>query len=192
MADAAGVTLAERTGLEIVQVAAWPDSHCDTVRILADTLGAAPPEHAGAVTMRGETSLLAVAPSRWLIVRPAESARGGPALGAQIAAALSPDTAAALELSASRRIFIVSGPRSRDLLAKYLPLDLYGPGLAAGHCAQSAMGHIGVLVHARSDAAFELYVTRSLAQHFWEILLDASLEFSDQSLGAPAEIHDSI
>ncbi len=200
MADAIAVTLTERTGVEIVQVAAWPATHDDTVRLLAGILGVVLPGHPGAVASRGDASILAAAPGRWLIVRPAESSQGGAPLGggplgAQLASALPKDSAAVLELSASRRIFIVSGPRSRDLLAKYLPLDLSGSELTAGHCAHSAMAHIGVLVHVRGDEVFELYVTRSFAQHLWDILVDASVEFadpSDQSLGAPAEIHDSI
>ncbi len=175
MADAqgAGVRLTERTGVEIVQVATWPAALERTVAILTETLRVAPAERANAVATLAETNILSVGPGRWWVVRP----EANPA-AATLAAALPRDTAAVLELGASRRVFVVSGPRSRDLLAKYLPLDLAGATLCAGHCAQSAMAHIGVLVHIRSAEDFEIFVTRSFARHLWEVLSDAALEFT--------------
>lgn len=198
MADASpgGAVLSERTGIELVQVTAWPATVDEAVRILSELLSLSPPRRPNAVATSGNTSILAVGPGRWLIVRPAhsrgEAPSGEPPLGAKLAAALPRDTAAVLELSAGRRIFIVSGPRSKDLLAKYLPLDLFGSELLGGHCAQSAMAHIGVLLHVRSEEVFEIHVSRSFSRHLWEILADAAIEFAPQSFAAPAAIHDSI
>jgi sarcosine oxidase subunit gamma len=168
-----GLSLTERSGIEIVQVATWPTGLEETARILTETVGVPPAGNPNAVATGAETSILSIGPGRWWVVRPAASP-----LAATLAASLPKDIAAVLELSAGRCVFVVSGARSRDLLAKYLPLDLAGAELSPGHCAQSAMAHIGVLVHVRGAEAFELFVTRSFARHLWEILSDAALEFA--------------
>jgi sarcosine oxidase subunit gamma len=168
------VALAERTGLEMAQVSAWPLTLIEVSRILTEILGLSPPPLPNTVNSQGETNILGLGPNRWLIVRPAKSQRN---LASELAEQLSPNLAAVAELGAGRCVLTLSGFRSREVLAKGLPLDLSASKFPAGRCAQSAMAHIGVLVVAKGEDAFEIFVYRSFAQHLWEVLTDAAVEF---------------
>jgi heterotetrameric sarcosine oxidase gamma subunit len=173
-ATSPGVTLAERSGLEMVQVSAWPATSNSVVRILTEVLGVQPPEQPNTVASREQTKILSVGPYRWLIVRPAEHQRD---LAAELVARLPTDASAVVELGAGHCVFAILGPRARDVLAKQLPLDLSESKFPAARCVRSAMAHISVLVHCEGKDALEVFVYRGFAQHLWEMLTDAALEF---------------
>jgi heterotetrameric sarcosine oxidase gamma subunit len=169
-----GVALVERMGFQMVQVSTWPTTSDGVSQILAHILGVRPPEQPNTVSSRDPIKIFWFAPNRWLVVRPAKS---HPDLASELTQPLPANSAAVVELGAGRCIFTVSGPRSRDILAKQLPIDLSKSRFPAGRCAHSAIAHIGVLVHAESEDAFEILVYRSYARHLWEVLTDAALEF---------------
>jgi heterotetrameric sarcosine oxidase gamma subunit len=168
-----GVKIAERTGLEMAQVSAWPETSREVSRILGEFLGVSPPERPNGVANQGQQRILWLGPDRWLIVRPAENEN----LASELVARLPSEAAAVVESGAGRCVFIVSGPRARDVLAKLLPLDLSAAQFPVGSCAQSAMAHIGVLVCVEGEDVFEIFVYRGFGRYFWEILCDASPEF---------------
>ena len=165
------VLLQERTGYEMVQLTAWPTTDAQTRLAVSAMLGLEPPNRPNTVSALGPLRILALGPLRWLIVRPART----PCLTDGLAATLTCDTATVVDLSAGRCALTVSGERSRELLAKHLPLNLSEPAFPAGHCAQTAAGHIGVLLHAESRHTFAVYVYRSFARHLAEMLTDTSL-----------------
>lgn len=167
-----GVALAERIGLEMVQVVARWGSSQEVHGVLSEVLGIPPPVQPNTVATRELTRIIWLGPDRWLILRPA-----GGGLAAELTARLPPSSAAVVESGAGRRVFTLSGPRAREVLAKHLPLDLASTEFPAGRCAQSAIAHIGVLVHAESEDTFDILVQRSFARHLWEVLIDAGLEF---------------
>jgi heterotetrameric sarcosine oxidase gamma subunit len=169
-----GVTLTKRTDFETAQVWAWPETSAAVVRILTEALGVRPPEEPNVVASERRIKILWLGPDRWLIVRQVDHPRG---LASELIAQLPAGTAALVDLGAARCVFTISGPRSRDVLAKHLPLDLSESMFPTGRCAQSAMAHIGVLVHAESADTFEIFVYRSFAQHLWQLLTDAAWEF---------------
>jgi sarcosine oxidase subunit gamma len=169
-----GVTLAERTGFEMVQVSARPATSDEVSGVLTEVLGVRPPQQPNAVANRGQIKILWLGPDRWLIVRQAESQQ---VLALELGARLSLDTASVVEVGAGRCVLALSGTHARDVLAKYLPLDLSEAKFPAGRCAQSAMAHIGVLVHSEGEGAFEIFVSRSFERSLWEMLTDAALEF---------------
>jgi methylglutamate dehydrogenase subunit D len=158
----------------MVQVSAWPATLDTVLQTLADVTGVHPPEHPNTVASQGPTRILWLGPERWLIVRPGSSGRD---LVSELTEKLSSDAAAIVELSAGRCVFAISGPLAREVLAKELPLDLSLGEFPIGHCAQNSMAHIGVLVNATGEDAFDIFVYRGFAQHLWEILTDAALEF---------------
>lgn len=169
-----GVTLAERTGLEMTQISAWPATSAEVSRILNGALGVWPPIKPNTVANRGHIKILWLGPDRSLIVRPADRQQDLPS---GLAARLATDIATVVDLSAGRCVFSLSGALSRDVLAKLLPLDLSESEFPVGCCAQSAMAHVGVLVHAEGRDAFEIFVHRGFARHLWDTLADAALEF---------------
>jgi heterotetrameric sarcosine oxidase gamma subunit len=166
-----GVLLSERTGFEMVQLTAWPSTRARTRQTVSSILGLEPPEKPNTVSSFGPLRVLSLGPHKWLVVRPARTLSLRDQLGPQ----LDCDTATLVDFAAGRCVFSVSGERSRDLLAKHLPLDLSEPAFPVGSCAQSAIGHVGVLLEAESRTTFVVYVYRSLARHLSEMLADAAL-----------------
>lgn len=171
----ARTVLTERTGLFIVQISAWPHTSDEVARILADVTGVHPPEKPNEVTSREQTQILHVSPHRWLLVMPTASSQN---VVSALCARMGSELAAVVEISAALRCFRISGPLSRDVLAKLLPIDLAEAAFPAGRCAQGAIGGVGVLTRTAGDGVFELSVGRSFAQHVWEVLVDATLEFA--------------
>jgi len=72
------------------------------------------------------------------------------------------------------------------LLDKGCSLDLHPRIFPVGSCAQTALAHVGVLLHRRDIATFELYCARSYAQHLWHWLTEAAAEFG-YVVAAPVE-----
>ena len=168
------VSFTRRAGLDMIQVSAWPATSGEVCRILTEVLGVSPSMQPNAVTELGSVEILNLAPLRWLAVWPVQTQRE---YASKLAMRLPPDLAAITEVGAGRCVLCLSGPRSRDVLAKLLPIDLSAPRFSVGQCVQSAIAHIGVLVNAAGDDAFEIFVYRSFARHLSEVLMDASLEF---------------
>lgn len=167
------VSLSERAGLEIVQVAAWPATAARVQARLAELLGVRPPQSANTAESGGGIVVFSTGPDRWLIVRP----KSNRILASEVLDRLRPEDASVVDLGAGRRVFAIAGPRCRDVLAKFLPLDLTASRFPPGRCAQSAMGHISVLVHAPRADTFEIFVYRGFARHLWEMLTDGAREY---------------
>ena len=180
MADAS-VTIDERDALEMVQVSATAVAAGPVRRSIERVLGASPPEAPNRFAQSGETRIVWIGPHRWLVVMPRRQAFD---LAAELSASIKDDGAAVVDLGASRRVFTLSGPASRGVLAKALPLDVDPTKFLTGHCAQSAMEGIGVLLLATAADAFELFVYRGFAQHFLETLIDLSGEFDSNRSAA--------
>lgn len=160
--------------MAMVQVSAWPDTAEWAARVIANTIGVSPPTKPNTVGAAGQMRILWLGPHRWLVVGPREPTRD---LSTELAAVLPADVAAVVDLSAGRRVFSITGARARDLLAKELPIDLHPASFPPGHCLQSAMARIGVLIHAVERDRFDVFVYRAFARHFHEVLVDAAMEF---------------
>jgi sarcosine oxidase subunit gamma len=63
-------------------------------------------------------------------------------------------------------------------LPKGCTLDFHPSRFAAGHCAQTSLGHANTLINCIDDESiFDLFVLRSYAVSFWEWITDAAGEF---------------
>lgn len=165
-ADGPGITVAERHGLAMVQVAALGEEAA-----VRSALGAGAPLRAANT---GETTLLWIGPGRWLAV--AESSADD-ALAVRLMEQLG-ETAAVTELGHARTVLRLSGARVPDLLAKECSLDLDPQIFPPGSCAPTLLGHVGVLLHAIDDSpSFDLYLPRSYAAAVFEWLLEAAAEY---------------
>ncbi len=72
----------------------------------------------------------------------------------------------------------ISGPRTRDVLAKGCTLDLHPRMFGPGQCAQTLISHAGVVIRYVDDQpTLELMVRRSFADYLWVWLEDAALEY---------------
>ena len=81
------------------------------------------------------------------------------------------------DVSHGRAGWRIGGPRAFDLLAKGCSLDLHPRAFRAGDCAQTALAHVGVLLHRRDIVTFDIYCARSYARHLWHWLTGAAAEF---------------
>ncbi|MDP6346217.1 MAG: sarcosine oxidase subunit gamma family protein [Alphaproteobacteria bacterium] len=170
----AGVTMAERRGLAITQVAAFPDTAMTVAGAIEEAFVLAPPMEPCLSTLGLDRSICWVGPQRWWLIGPAVTLD----LGAD---------GAVTDLSHGRAAIRLSGPALRDLLAKGCSLDFHPRAFRAGDCPQSAVAHIQCLIHCLDDGpTVDLYPARSYAVSLWQWLTDAAGEFGYEVLPAVA------
>jgi len=115
-------------------------------------------------------------PDEWLVTAPEGAA---PDLMGRITRALASRQASVIDLSASRAVIEINGPRARALLEKGSGLDLHPRAFGPGSCAQTLFAKLPVILDQLSAApAYRLFVRRSSARWLAEWLIDAALEFS--------------
>lgn len=169
-AEGPGVVIAERRPLAIVHVAGPADAVAGGLR---QATGAEAPRTPDTAGEGADCTVLWLAPDRWLVV----SAKRTPAdLTRALETALG-TSGAVTDASSGRTAVRLSGARAPDLLAKGCPLDLHPSVFKSGHCAQSLLGPVNVLLHAVDDSRVDLYVARAFALHLWEWLTDAAAEY---------------
>jgi sarcosine oxidase, subunit gamma len=121
-------------------------------------------------------------PESWLLVAGAASALCDFSAKRD---ALNNQGGALFDVSASRVAWALSGARAADVLAKGCPLDFHPRAFAVGACAQSAYGHINVLLEKRDETpTFTLMVARSLARDVDHALGDVAAQYGFDVLAA--------
>lgn len=170
--DAEPILIGEIYGRRIYQVTAWPDT-LDLVRSgIEERCGCAAPDAMGTVTNGDSISIMLIAPGRYWILAERRLDFKTPHFA--------PDEASIVDLSASRAILNIQGERTRELLAKGLPVDLHLSVFSVNSIAQSAIAHIPVLVRllpTLSEDSFEIYIPSGFAKSFWEWLSVAAEEY---------------
>lgn len=156
--------VAERTILHLKTWASGLAQTCPKVRIAGLDL----PQEVGAIRA-GELRALCTGPSNWLLVAP------GP-LSLPARRAIEADSArqglALVDLSSGLSVLEVSGPATRDVLAKSCGLD-FDP-FPAGHCARTRFAQIPVVIDCvQGSSRFELYTAQSYAHYLKGWLSDA-------------------
>lgn len=74
----------------------------------------------------------------------------------------------------------ISGLKSRAVLAKGTPIDLYTDEFPVGKSALTQMAHVGVHLTRTGEDEFTLSVFRGFSESFWEWLTSQSAEFGYQ------------
>jgi len=169
-AEGPGIAIRESAPLSAVQVAAFDEEK--TAAALVAAIGIAPPRAQNTVTVAGETRILWIGPARWMVVE--RETRG---LAELLARHCPPEIAAVTDLGHARTAISIEGRAVRSLLSKLCTLDVDPAAFPVGSSAQMLMGQIGILLHCRAKAAFDLFVYRGFAASAWETILDAALEF---------------
>ncbi|MTD15329.1 FAD-dependent oxidoreductase [Nakamurella sp. YIM 132087] len=139
-------------------------------------LGTTLPAATGSVTYAGSDAVLALAPDEFLVL----SGPGhGPELVDRLRAAVGA-SGSVTDVSASRTMIRVTGPRTRDLLAHGLAIDL--DKLPESTCAQTVLAQCSVVVFAdgparTDDDLVKILVRSSFAAHLAEWLLLSAPEY---------------
>jgi sarcosine oxidase subunit gamma len=127
-------------------------------------------------------SVLGVGPGHWWI-ESASSARSADDLQSMFEG-----SASVFDLTDSRVVLELGGPRIRDALAKMLPTDLHPSVFRTGDVAVTIASHIGVTLWRTADARtadartadapqYRLAVARSYAASFWRGFVASAAEY---------------
>jgi sarcosine oxidase subunit gamma len=173
-----GITLAERrvgTQLAIRGDAGKQPFSSAVARVLGVELPVTPKTAHG----NGDTALLWLGPDEWLAVRAgafdAELADG---LVEALTEALAGVHHAVVDVSHSRVVIALDGPRAREVLMKGTNIDLHPRKFGAGSCIQGHLGRCHMLLHQiDDDPRYDIYIHRSFAVYAWNWLCDAGAEY---------------
>ena len=161
--------------------------HIDDIRqsvsaITGQELPVNPNTCSPATGTNADTTLLWLAPEKWLIILNPIKLRD---IQQQLKMALADIPSLISDVSDARTGIEVSGNLARVLLAKVCALDLAAASFGPGRCAQSLLVRVPLLLHQVDDRpTFHLYVDRSVARYAWDWLSDATGEFiNDETPG---------
>lgn len=160
----APVRITARGPLDIAQVAAFGDAGATAER-LSEYFGLTVTPAPNCAAAAGDVAVLWHGPGQWLIVR----APAATQLADELVALLGEDTAV-VDLGHARTVLRIEGEGARDLLATGTSIDLRPAQFAPGACALTALGKIGVLLHAVAPDTIDVYVARSYGQALLEWL----------------------
>ncbi len=142
---------------------------------VASVINAEPPTRANTVREAGDRRILWLGPNEWLIVAPDGEAS---ALVTALRQGFSGRHASVVDVSETRTIVTLAGPRSRELLARGISLDLHPRVFPTGQCAETGMSRCNVLLHLVDERpSFDLYVLKSFADYLWRWIELAGADF---------------
>lgn len=173
---APGIVVTPLCDIALAAVSARTGAGAVLAERMAAAVGLSPPARPACVT-NGGTGLVWLGPDHWLAFR--RGLRGAARFGfaPELAAALG-RAASVTEMTCSRTILRLSGPRLRDVLAKMVPVDLEETAFPAGAAALTNGGYLPVQLWrlAADEPVFELACYRSYAESLVEALLHAAGE----------------
>ena len=142
---------------------------------LAEALGFPLPTTPNTVAGDGERAALWLGPDEWLVVAPEGSEAS---LERELRGAIGDAHGSVVDVSANRTPLELEGPMAREVLSKGCSLDLHPREFGPGHCAQTALARVQVVLWQLSDAPrYRLLVRCSFAPYLAEWLIDAMAEY---------------
>jgi methylglutamate dehydrogenase subunit D len=172
--DAAGVTVRIFSQHVLTLVSAARSGGRLAVSKISKALGVALPETPRVASTR-QSNVLWAGPSVWLVVT--RDGSDGVAAERALSQALG-KAAAVVDLSDSRILLEVSGPKARALFEKGLPLDLHPRAFRLNDTAIAMLCHVPVQIWQVDDQPkFQLFVPRATAGHIWHWLEESAAEF---------------
>lgn len=173
---AGAVEIAEVPFLTMVGLRA--DAGSDAAARLAGVTGGLPAQ-CGGVVGNGDTSVLWLGPSEFLVVAPTEAheSLGGDLIQA-LRDALGGDAGQVVDLSANRTTFELTGPRARAVLEKGCSLDLHPRVFKAGTAFSTEIANIPAVLWKTGEESFRIFPRASFAEFLGRWLLDAMREYA--------------
>jgi heterotetrameric sarcosine oxidase gamma subunit len=175
---APGVTLAERVGLGLATAMARRGQGAALREAVRAAYGLELP--AGPQVVAGPTvAFIGTGPGQWMAV--SETLRNG-TLAEELSRRLV-GLASVTDQSDGRAVIRITGPRSREVLAKGLPVDLHPSAFGPGSAATSVIALMGVTLWQVDGApTHDIALFRSLAGSFWKWLTDSAAEYGYEVL----------
>ncbi len=147
----------------------------ESARALESVLGFALPAGVGQVTGRSDAGhVLWLSPDEFLYVDPTELTQGAVA---DLEASLEGLPGHAVDLSANRTVFELSGRASEELLEKGCNADLHPREFPAGRAIATQLAHVPILLHRVEHNVWRLYPRASFADFVARWIIDAMSEY---------------
>ncbi len=105
------------------------------------------------------------------------------ALGAMLGKLWPTSKAVVTELGHSRTIIRVSGPNARELIARFLAIDLDPAVFPAGRVTAAGLHGLGVTLHHVSDGTYDLYLPRTFALSLFEGIVEIAEQWGVEVKG---------
>ena len=166
---AAGVTIKEVVGRDLLQVGAWPQTVDAVAADLAAAIGTPAPAPRGRAVGNGRATAFFTGPDKIWVTAPFADG-----LCARLAKQWPSSKAVVTELGHSRTVIRIGGPNARDLIARFLAVDTDPALFPAGGVASAGLHGIGVTLHHVSDGVYDLYVPRTFALSIVEALVEVA------------------
>jgi sarcosine oxidase subunit gamma len=170
-ATSEGVAVGEIVPGSVTSVAARHGAMA-AMRQATETLGLILPEP-GHWSDGGSLRALWTGPGRWLVLGAARD-------GERLRGALS-GIASLADQTDARAILSISGPRSRDVLARGIGIDLHPVAFGVGRTASTQAARIPVLLWQVEPAGFALAVARSYATSLMHWLAEAAASVGEHA-----------
>ena len=170
----AGVILGESAHRTIINIRG--DSHDPAFTgAVKSVTGVDLPTKANTVNQAGDSSILWLGPNEWwLVTSPDRSADLVPALRQ----AFQGQHTAVVDVSESRTVITLTGPKARDLLARAISLDLHPRVFGPGQCAQTSLSKCNVVLHQVDDRpGYDIYVLKSFSDYLWQWMEKVAVDF---------------
>ena len=160
--SSASLTIAERPGFTLTQVAGDQDRIAAAVSPLPDSVARA--------QVNGDCVIFRIGPAQFWIIEPDSGMTPARLEGA----------GAVTPLTHSRVRIALEGAPAREVLAHLIPVDLHPSVFTPGTVALTGIHHTPVTVHCTGENAFDIYVMRTFAMTVWEAITDAAVSFADR------------
>ena len=189
-ASGRGVVAVERDGLAIARIAARKDRLAALTSRVRERFGVELPQGPRRVETIG-LAFVGVGVETWLAVAEGSSTspetprapgnNGRNNFAASLRDAID-DLATVSDQIGSYAGLRLQGPRVRDALAKFIPLDLHARVFDPGSVASTIASHIPVTLWRLADGSdglpvFEIAAPRSYAGSFWHVVMESAAEF---------------
>jgi sarcosine oxidase subunit gamma len=170
-----GVTMSEVAHRTIVNIRGTASDPAFSSAVQMAT-GLALPSAANAVSNGGVWQILWLGPNEWWITGPDGEADS---LVEALRANFAGQHATACDVSESRAIIALKGPKARDVLMRGVSLDLHPRAFRVGQCAQTGVSRANALLHLVDDGpTFEVYVLKSFSDYLWRWLEKVAQDFN--------------
>ncbi|WP_019806748.1 sarcosine oxidase subunit gamma [Saccharomonospora halophila] len=180
----ATATAADRVRMREVGFTTQLDLRLDPKSPAAERVGTAlgvlPPHQPGEVAVAGELAVLWLGPDEWLVLAPeGESER----LQDVLRTAIGDEFGSVTDVSGKRTVLEISGPDTRDLLAKGCAVDLHPRAFGRDRCASTMLARAQVVLVCRDvdTPVFRVLVRSSFARYLADWLTDAAAEYGGAS-----------
>jgi sarcosine oxidase subunit gamma len=171
---AGGVTMAEIGHRTIVNIRGTASDPAFASAVQTAT-GVALPSEANTVSAAGARQILWLGPNEWWVTGPDGEAE---VLVEKLRENFVGQHATACDVSESRAILALKGPKAREVLMRGVSLDLHPREFRVGQCAQTGLSRGNVLLHLADDTpTFEVYVLKSFSDYLWRWLEKVAVDF---------------